>query len=259
MGRGWRAQSAELVTRHLNQLARSFGTKHVHFEDDNLLHDIGRFDAIVAALTDLDLTWDTPNGVRVDLRLTEERLARMRRSGCRSLHVGVESGDPDVLTRSIRKGIRLDHVVELARRCRVAGIPLRAFFMLGMPGETPASLQRTSSFALALLRDHGVEPIPLLATPLPGTELHRHCQDQGLLARAVHAETLTDSIEPEGHGLIRTASLAPADVERCARDLTSHAYRIMLARGLRHPIRTIRRVGTLPWALRALRRLAGGR
>jgi len=259
MGKAWRAHSASYIIEHIRELAARYGVRHIHFEDDNLLFDISRFVQIMGALREENLTWDTPNGIRVDLSIDEQILREMVRSGCKSLTIGVESGDEGVLKNIVRKGIRLRDVVEFARRCKSANLPLRAFFVLGFPGETTATMNATVNFAMRLLKEYDVEIINLIATPLFGTELYRICEQKGYLTTDIQPRTLAESTVSDGYGLIRTESFSPKDVERMSRGLTAKAFRLQFWKGLSHPVRSMRRVGNLHILRRTLRRAMGWR
>ncbi len=255
MGRTWRAHSAEHLRRHIRLLAERYGAAHIHFEDDNLLVDIERFLQVLDVLAEKHLSWDTPNGIRVDLRISEEVLRRFQSAGCRSLNIGVESGDQEVLDKIVRKGINLGDVEEFARRCWKVGLPLRAFFILGFPGETIETMTRTADFALSLADRYDVGIINLIATPLSGTALFDVCQDNGYFAEPITPRALSESVISDGYGLIDTPQFSHRDVECLSRRLTAQAQRRqILKRGLRHPIRSLRRMGNAYTLMRTLKK-----
>jgi anaerobic magnesium-protoporphyrin IX monomethyl ester cyclase len=256
MGKAWRAHSAAYVINHLRELTRGYGVRHIHFEDDNLLFDLNRFVHIMGALREEHVTWDTPNGIRVDLSIGEDTLREMSRSGCKSLTIGVESGDEAILKNVVKKGIRLREVEEFARRCKKVGLPLRAFFVLGFPGETVETMSHTVDFAMRLLEKYDVEIINLIATPLFGTELFRICEKNGFFATDINPRTLAESTVSDGYGLIQTESFSPRDVEQLSRRFTAKVFRRLLLKGLGHPLRSAKRIGNVYVLKRTLRRIA---
>ncbi len=255
MGRQWRPHSSDYVKRHILELSRNFRIKHIHFEDDNLFFRLERFLPILDVLAKEKISWDTPNGIRVDLSLTEDILRMMKRSGCKSLTIGVESGDIKTLREIIRKDIHPDEVIEFARRCKKVGLPLRAFFVLGFPGETPKAMQKTVDFALELLKKYDVEPINLIATPLFGTALYRICQERNYFTKEITPQALSESTVSDGFCLIKTEEFSAQQVERLSQDLTARAYRILLRKGLKDPVASLKRVGNFYILRRTLRRL----
>jgi radical SAM superfamily enzyme YgiQ (UPF0313 family) len=83
--------------------------------------------------------------------------------------MGIESGDDEVL-RTIRKGITVERVERVVRAAHAKGILVKGFFMLGLPGETKESVERTLHLAARLpLSDITCT----IATPIKGTEFHR--------------------------------------------------------------------------------------
>ena len=78
--------------------------------------------------------------------LSPETLKLMRKSGCLNLHVGFESGDPEVLAK-IDKGNTVEQSIEFARHAHEAGLQLHGDFALGHLGESRESMQRTIQLA----------------------------------------------------------------------------------------------------------------
>lgn len=101
----------------------------------------------------------------------------MKRAGCRELLVGFESGDPEILARMNKKS-----TIEDARRfmetSRKAGLDVHGCFVLGLPGETRATMENTIKLALEL----GLHTAQFSgAVPFPGTVYFDYCREQGLL------------------------------------------------------------------------------
>src|SRR5664280_1188600 len=102
MGQTFRAHSAEYVLNHIQYVVEKFKVKNIFFEDDNLTLNIKRFEAICDGIIErkIKIGWETPNGVRADC-LNLELLKKMKQSGCKSVFVGVESGDQQILDLSL--------------------------------------------------------------------------------------------------------------------------------------------------------------
>jgi radical SAM superfamily enzyme YgiQ (UPF0313 family) len=79
-------------------------------------------------------------------RLNLETFKIMRKSGCLNLHVGFESGDPDVLEK-IDKGCTVEQSKEFARYAHEADLMIHGDFAMGHLGETQESMQRTIKLA----------------------------------------------------------------------------------------------------------------
>jgi len=113
--------------------------------------------------------------VRADMGF--ETLELMKRAGCRNLHVGYESADPDVLKR-IRKGLSVERMTRFTEDARRAGLRIHGDFAIGFPGETPESAARTAEWAYRL-NPHTAQF--QLMIPFPGTPFYDEMQANGWL------------------------------------------------------------------------------
>lgn len=238
MGRRFRPHSVGYVLRHIEFLRSRYDIRHVHFEDDNLTFDVGRFRGILDGLLRYGgrLTWDTPNGVRVDT-LSREILVDCRRSGCDYLIFGVESGNQRVLNQVVRKRLDLDEVVRVAAACRDVGLDAMAFFVIGFPGENRKEMQDTVEFALMLQRRFGLTPHLYVATPLPGTRLERDFLEREILSAGLSPEELARMTQ--GEFFLDGGTFKAEDVRAMRRRFLRGSAAVMLGSSigyfLRHP------------------------
>jgi tRNA A37 methylthiotransferase MiaB len=112
---------------------------------------------------------------RADL-VDEEILVLMKKAGCRSIAVGVESGNNEML-RTIRKGITVEQALSAIKLVRKHGIKVIAFFIIGFPEETRKTLEDT--FKLMKKIDGLI--VYNIFTPYPGTEAFTLCEEAGLV------------------------------------------------------------------------------
>ncbi len=114
---------------------------------------------------------------RVDTVSTDV-LIKMKTAGCQAVSFGIESANARIL-KTIKKGITLDQVVEAIKMCNTAGIMPHASFILGLPGETPETIQETVDFGLEMKKLGLSYGFHLLA-PFPGTEIRDRCDHYGI-------------------------------------------------------------------------------
>ncbi|MEW6614392.1 MAG: radical SAM protein [Thermodesulfobacteriota bacterium] len=178
-GRKFRKRSAENVLSELEYIVSEFGVKEILFEDDNLTLDKERAKAIFKGIIDrdFDFTWSTPNGLSL-MTLDDELLELMKKSGCHSISLAIESGDNRVLKEIIKKPINLERVETVLKKAKQLGLEISVFFVVGMPGEKKEDLERTFRMARNLPVDHINF---FFATPLPGTELFDICVKEHLI------------------------------------------------------------------------------
>lgn len=112
----------------------------------------------------MDVTWLC--NVRVGT-VDKNTLALMKRAGCHTIKVGVESGVQDILDKS-NKGVKVSDIKKLFSWAKELGLNTHAHLMLGMPGETKSTVRKTIKFT----KDMNPTTIDVgICTPYPGTKL----------------------------------------------------------------------------------------
>ena len=91
----------------------------------------------------------------------------MRNAGCEKVCFGLESGNDDVL-RLMNKMTTVEAAEQVVRLFSKSGIKTVGFFIVGYPGETYDTIERTFAWALSLPLDEISFTVPY---PLPGTRL----------------------------------------------------------------------------------------
>jgi hopanoid biosynthesis associated radical SAM protein HpnJ len=173
-GHRYRVRSAEHVYEEMKRAKSLFPqVKEFFFDDDTFTDNRPRAAEIARKLKPLGLTWSC--NAKADVPY--ETLKVMRECGLRLLLVGFESGNQQILN-NIRKGIRLDRAREFVTDCKRLGITIHGTFILGLPGETRATIRQSMDYARAL----DLDTIQVsLATPYPGTELYAQAVANGWL------------------------------------------------------------------------------
>ncbi len=236
MGKRIRAHSADYVVSHIKHVIDQYNITHIFFEDDNLTFHSKRIDTILELMLKekIKISWNTPNGVRADT-INANLLDKMIKTGCSDLTIGVESGDQDTLDKIIRKKLNLKDVIQTAELCYKAHIDLSAFFVIGFPGETKKKIQKTINFAVMLYNKFNVQPLLMLATPLPGTKLYHDVIHHGYLASKITPKSLSGATSPLGKGLITTPEFTPSDLNRFVTQLERKTRKIHLIKLMMHP------------------------
>jgi magnesium-protoporphyrin IX monomethyl ester (oxidative) cyclase len=241
MGKKFRANSADYVVNHLEFVVDKFKVKNVFFEDDNLTLDAKRFEAICDGIITrkIKIGWETPNGVRADC-LNSELLEKMKQSGCKSIFIGVESGDQQILDNVIGKRLDLNRVVEFAKNAKRIGLKTGAFYIIGFPGETKQNMQRTVDFALKLKRDYDVGMHLFMATPSYGTRLYKNCMTEGYIEKDLTWNAFAQARQPKGLPLIRTNDFTPEQVKEIASRALAQYKRLSLMNHLKNPRKALK-------------------
>jgi len=175
-GHRYRVRSPDSVEAEMARAKRHFPqVREFFFDDDTFTDDLPRAEEIARRLGRLGITWSCNAKANVPRRTLEV----LRDNGLRLLLVGYESGDQRILN-GIKKGLRLDVAREFTRNAKALGITIHGTFILGLPGETAATIRETIRYACE------IEPDTIqvsLAAPYPGTELYRQAEEQGWLPR----------------------------------------------------------------------------
>ncbi len=166
VGRVYRQRSVENIIAEIREVIATYGIKNFYFIDDLFTINERRLQELTKRMVgeQLDIRWQCL--ARVD-KVTPEILAQMYQAGCRQIHYGIESGNQEMLD-AIGKQITLQQVRQAITWTREARIMSKGYFMLGLPGDTEATMEQTIRFAAELDLD---EAMFSLTTPFPGTRL----------------------------------------------------------------------------------------
>lgn len=196
-GKKIRKHSVEFVLKQIQYLYHERGIREFHVVDDNFTCDISYAKKLLRGLIDLklDISWATPNGVRLD-SLDDELLSLMKQSGLYLISLGIESGSDRILTL-MKKNITTAEIREGIQKIHKAKIDVAGFFILGFPGETKEEIEKTIEFSrqLGLIRANFFTYLPF-----PGTESYTALATQKKLSKADwdHFYFMNAAYVPEG-------------------------------------------------------------
>lgn len=172
--RTFRYNSAEYLYEHLAYLKERFGIRHVNFYDDQFTFHRQRVVEFCARMTDRPLGVTFNCAVRAE-HVDPELLKAMKAAGCWMASLGIETGDPELLARH-RQNPDLAMLAEKIRQIHRAGIRTKGLLMLGLPGETVASVRRSMEYVFSLpIDDLNVAKF----TPFPGSPLYETVHQEG--------------------------------------------------------------------------------
>ncbi|MCC6751757.1 MAG: B12-binding domain-containing radical SAM protein [Deltaproteobacteria bacterium] len=177
-----RFHGPEYVVEQLRELRARFGVRLVVFDDDTFALDRHRTAELLERLrrARLDVVWRCET--RANL-VTSELLRAMKRAGCRSITLGIESGSPRTIAR-VKKGTTREEMLEAARLIKSEGLLLNAFFMFGFPWETEDDFRQTLEMVHRVDANGEVGSVHSYFIPYPGTELHEELRRAGELPTA---------------------------------------------------------------------------
>jgi nucleoside-diphosphate-sugar epimerase len=173
-GRKFRHQSVERTLAEWVWLVREVKPPHIVFRDPVFAHDRQRVVDLCEGIVARGLRYRWMCESRPE-HFDGELLKLMAAAGCYAVKLGMESGDPELLT-ALRRVDRpeqaagyLAQVRRVVAHCRVLRIKPMVYVMAGLPGQTPASLAQTATALVELLPRTVVTAKPY--QPHPGTKL----------------------------------------------------------------------------------------
>jgi radical SAM superfamily enzyme YgiQ (UPF0313 family) len=179
---GWRPADPEKVVDQLDILANRYGRKNVWFGDDcfNVSGDH------MAAICDgilrrgIDVNWYYQG--RADLLVKhKEVLPLMRRAGNRMVQVGIEASN-DRQRDELNKQLSTETVREAVSLVRDHGIVCQGMFIVGLPTDTPRTIEEKLRVANTFDIDF---PIFVIYTLFPGSPDYEQAVAEGKIEQPV--------------------------------------------------------------------------
>lgn len=176
IGRKWRARTTESVVEEIEYAIAKYKTSWIEIFDDNFTLNVKRAKEICRLIISkkLPVSLSCPNGLRADC-IDEELVQLMKQAGFHDVSVGIESANPIVFSK-INKGETIDDIMDATRLFSKYGIPVKAFFIVGLPGDTLEGVKKSIQF----IRKCGhQEAIFNMFSPYPGTPFWDWVQEHG--------------------------------------------------------------------------------
>lgn len=164
--RYWRARSPENVIQELKYAIKEYDIKEFVVVDDSFNINASRVIKFCDILINenIKLPWRC-SGARAD-RFTEEMVSYMKRAGCTSVAIGIESLQPEVF-ESLGKGEKLDKIIDSINLLKRSDLNVDGYFLIGIPGDTKRGTLDTYKKAKKLGLGNSSFAILL---PFPGTK-----------------------------------------------------------------------------------------
>ena len=182
-------RSIDNVLKEIRLVKERYGTTQFSFKDDSFTVNRKRVEELCDRLIKekFNINWEC--NTRVNL-VTEDLLLKMKKAGCNSIKVGIESGSERVL-RAMNKGITHDHVKNAANLFRKVGIHWTGYFMMGVPGETVEDVYKTLDFMYEIKPDFASIGV---YEPFPGTPMFAEGIKRGLVRSEMSMEDFFNTL-----------------------------------------------------------------
>lgn len=171
-GRKWRAQSPKRVLDELREVILKYQIDKVLFRDATFTLDRARTVKICEGIIQNKLKFSWWCETRINC-LDEELLMLMKKTGCRGINIGVETGDVELMKSKAKPGVDIEQLRKINELAKKLGIKLHFLLLIGLPGDARKSLYKTFKMVRRL------KPSSLgatIVTPYPGTPLYEEAQ-----------------------------------------------------------------------------------
>lgn len=207
-GKKIRSMSAARFIDDVKRMVEKYGAKVIDIDDDQVLLYQDRAKEILRGIKDLDVRLEFASGLSV--RYIDEELAElMAECGVKEIFLAVESGSERMLKEVIDKPLRLEEIKPVVDALRKFNIVVKAFFVIGIPGETPDDREKTLNF----IKETGFDwSFISIALPFIGSRLYDVCIENNYIQEEEYAEK---TLVPEV-GLIKAPYIEPNEMEEIA-------------------------------------------
>lgn len=185
------------VVDEIEYLVKERGVDEIHVMDDTFNCDLSYAKEILRdwVVRRIEVNWKAVHGLWIH-SYDDEWLSLLQKTGCYQVGFGIESGVENIL-KGVKKPIRIDEVAGIIEKYKDHGISTFGFFILGLPGESKETIDKTIRFACGLPLDHIHVSV---FTPYPGSPLYdqamaegKACSDWGRYYHYRHFDSCYDS------------------------------------------------------------------
>ena len=212
-GKKHRTHSVDYLIREMEQCQRELGITGFLFWEEIFTLDrpfvVELCEAIIAQGWDIEWASTT----RADC-LDLELLKLMRRSGCTLMGLGIETCEQSILD-STGKRMTVEKIREGVEMMQAADIKVMAHFMVGLPGETRETVDRTIRYATTLDPDYLQV---YAAVPWPKTAFGEQARERGWITASSWADYDTG-----GRSIVEVPGISSAEVD-AARERLYRAF-----------------------------------
>ncbi len=167
----FRKRSPLNVAKEIKMLYNKYNIKSFRFQDDLFTFDSVRIKQIFSLCPKVEYRCFA----RADT-LTKETCKVLKETGCLHVSIGVESCSDSIL-KKMNKGLKKEDIKRGIVNAHEAGLVVRIYLIVGFPGETDKTVNKTIEFLKDLPFDEFVV-YPLI--PYPGTRVYSNPKEFGI-------------------------------------------------------------------------------
>lgn len=180
-----RYRSYESIINEIEQIIQNHPeTNGIRVLDDLFLRDCKSVELAIKIFSRFSLTWRSMAHINTFKCLDSEFFGELKKSGCKELFFGIESGNNSTLNQ-IHKPFSSEIAFETIKKVVDSGISAKCYFILGFPEETQLKAEDTIELATKLKNyskrnNNGKVRISAFRfRPYHGTELYNNLLAKG--------------------------------------------------------------------------------
>jgi len=164
-GRKVRFRSPDNVISEIKEIIECYNVYHFRFQDDTITINKEWMLKLCKMMEPLNIYWRA--NARVD-HSQKEVLEAMYKAGCDEIDYGIEDISEKVLTINNKK-VRVSRIYTAIKNAKEAGLKIRLFFMIGLPGQERGVAKKIIRF-LEETRPNGADLSTFI--PFPGCDIY---------------------------------------------------------------------------------------
>lgn len=200
-----RFHSAEYVCQEIDEIKDKYNFDNLLFLDDCFSLKEERLLKILAHTKKRDIKFRCY--IRSDTK--KSILDKLKESGCVEVGMGIESGSQEILN-VVSKKTTVEQNTDTVKYCESIGLPVNAFLMIGLPGET----KQTSEETITWVRN--AKPTKFgynIFVPYPGSDIFRNRADYDILIHDMPNEKAVTKGDPDSiESFVSTSSLSNTEI-----------------------------------------------
>ena len=191
-GKKIRKYTPERFIEDATKIVTIYNGRKISIDDDQFLLNQNYAKQILRGLSKLSeeygVEFEFPSGLSV--RFIDDEVAElMSKCKVKEIPLAIESGSPRMLKYVIDKPLAIEEIAPAVERLHRNGVLAKAFWVIGIPGETPEDRK----MSLELMKKAGFDWNNIaIAMPIPGSRLYKICIDNNYIDKIDTIELLPD-------------------------------------------------------------------
>ena len=184
----WKGKNATHIYNDVIQIKEKYGANAIEFHDNNFFVSESRVLEFSQLMSDQNMKWWGEGRIDTVDQYADSTLAQMRKSGCRMIFFGAESGN-DLILKEMDKGGKqtAEQIKRFAARMKKFDIIPEYSFVLGMPADSPEKVMEQIDSDILFIKEikkinPDTEIIIYIYSPVPteGSALFQRITEAGL-------------------------------------------------------------------------------